>query len=109
MQCRRYMRYMKNIIKMPSRVKAIYETQDKLLHSLISAQMVAHIDKLDVVLELAKSFSKAEIIRNKEKALAYFSLINPVRSLSFNLVRIGGQTDGGYVLLCLKSSSCSIL
>lgn len=97
------MRYCIKTIMLPVKIHRLYDRGIKYsehLYALISAQMVLHRDKPEVIAELGRSFNRVGMIYNTKNALSYLHLVNPVRSPSLKLTRIGGQADGGYVLLC---------
>lgn len=102
----KFLRYFEYAVMMPKKLKKIYDklnAQDRNFNSLstlLSAQMAAHKDNLDVILELSRAFISPKIIHNTENALKYLSLVRPFRHSSFKFVRIGGTADGGYCLLC---------
>ena len=101
-KCEQYVRW---AIRLPIIIKRLYDrnvssTVSHNLYCLISAQMVLHRDKPEVIAELGRSFNQVGMIYNTKNALSYLHLVNPVRSPSLKLTRIGGQADGGYVLLC---------
>ena len=100
----KFFRYLEYMFKMPLKIHKIYdEVRDlrQVLNTLISAQMMANIHNPNVILELQRSSSnKPRRIYNLSNALKYLSLVNPVRSPSLELIRIGGFRDGGYCLHC---------
>ncbi|WP_289188989.1 hypothetical protein [Helicobacter japonicus] len=111
----KFFRYFEYMLKVPFRIHKIYDEirnvkrQFMSAHNaLISAQMAAYIDNPNAMLELSKAFIAPQMIYNTDNALKFLSLVRPFRSPSFKFVRIGGNTDGGYCLLCpppIKSNS----
>ena len=103
----KFFRYFEYMLKVPFRIHKIYDEirnvkrQFMSAHNaLISAQMAAYIDNPNAMLELSKAFIAPQMIYNTDNALKFLSLVRPFRSPSFKFVRIGGNTDGGYCLLC---------
>ncbi|RDU62241.1 hypothetical protein CQA53_09410 [Helicobacter didelphidarum] len=81
--------------KMPQKIA---EMNNK-LDILLAHQMIIAKDNPNALFALHNVWASPQIVHHQENLLRYLKLLRPFVSPSLNLVRIGGDNDGGYCML----------